>query len=367
MNHLVLSALDYRTPRKANMHFIARELAARGPTRFFSLRYSVLSRFKNDARAFLDARANRVETIDGVDCYLWKTLIHPFNTRRRYLRRAENLFFGWSQAHPPAILCEWMREADAIVFESGSSVLFIELAERINPSAKRIYVASDDLQTIGVADYVERAFVKAAPRLDALCLPSPLLARGLPPSGPRYLVPHGLDASIATQGEPNPYTAIDNAVSVGSMLFDRRFFEVAERFPQMLFHVIGSGTTDRTGYGSNVVVYDEMPYLETIRYIKHARFGIAPYAASVLPAYLADTSMKMMQYRYFGKPVVCPRAVVGSAVDRFGYDPGSVPSIESAIRDALEAGAVNRSSVLTWSEVVDRLMEPTRHPDTSLT
>ena len=55
MNTLLLTAHDFRTPRKANMHFIASELARRGPMRFFSLRYSALSRRTQDARLFLDA------------------------------------------------------------------------------------------------------------------------------------------------------------------------------------------------------------------------------------------------------------------------------------------------------------------------
>ncbi|HHW4680980.1 MAG TPA: GumK N-terminal domain-containing glycosyltransferase, partial [Xylella taiwanensis] len=47
-NYLILSAHDYRTPRRASIHFITDELAKRGDTRFFSLRYSWLSRFKKD-------------------------------------------------------------------------------------------------------------------------------------------------------------------------------------------------------------------------------------------------------------------------------------------------------------------------------
>ena len=35
--YLIISGHDFRTPRWANMHFIARELAQRGTTRFFSL------------------------------------------------------------------------------------------------------------------------------------------------------------------------------------------------------------------------------------------------------------------------------------------------------------------------------------------
>ncbi len=49
-NYLVITAHDYRTPRRMTMHFIADELARRGTTRFFSLRYSALSRLRPDGR-----------------------------------------------------------------------------------------------------------------------------------------------------------------------------------------------------------------------------------------------------------------------------------------------------------------------------
>src|SRR5690606_18386342 len=76
---LVLSAHDFRSPRKAGIHFVTTELARRGPTRFFSLRYSLLSRYTADPRLSLDQKANQVAVHQGVECYLWKTLIHPFN------------------------------------------------------------------------------------------------------------------------------------------------------------------------------------------------------------------------------------------------------------------------------------------------
>ena len=140
---LVLSAHDYRTPRRANIHFIADELAKRGPTRFFSLRYSALSRWKRDIRLPLDARANRVERHGDVECFLWKTLLHPFNTRRRWLRPLERLMFRWYARHPPPPLKAWLREAEVVIFESGTAVVFVELARQLNPSARLIYRASD--------------------------------------------------------------------------------------------------------------------------------------------------------------------------------------------------------------------------------
>ena len=367
MNSLVLSALDYRTSRKANMQFIARELAARGPTRFFSLRYSLLSRWKADPRLELDDRANAVECYEGVECYLWKSLIHPFNTRRPWLRPTEDMFFRHWRSRPPAVLLRWVREADYILFESGSSIAFVRWAKVANPKARLIYVASDDLDTIDVAQFVKDEFTAVATLFDAVCLPSPLLVESMPAGARIFHVPHGLDDTIGHHEGPSPYADGVHAVSVGSMLFDRGFFDVAASlFPDVTFHVIGSGSRVEDGWPSNVKVYPEMRFEDTIPYIRHARFGIAPYRSEGLSPYLADTSMKLMQYRFFGLPAVCPSLLVNAAQDRFGYADLTGGSVGAAIRGALSSKGADPSPVLSWREVTDRLLAPTDYADTAL-
>ncbi|MBB5943183.1 glycosyltransferase [Xanthomonas sp. 3307] len=365
--YLVLSAHDYRTPRRANIHFIADELAKRGTTRFFSLRYSLLSRLKGDLRLPLDASANQVVRHNGVDCYLWRAPLHPFNTRRRWLRPLEDLMFKLYAARAPATLLRWMREADVIVFESGIAVAFIALAARINPTARKVYRASDGLSTINVADYIEREFDRVAPSLDVIALVSPAMAEEVASRHNVYHVGHGVDHDLHTLGDPSPYGEGIHAVAVGSMLFDPAFFVAASRaFPQVTFHVIGSGMDRAPGYGDNVVVYGEMKHAETIRYIKHARFGIAPYASEQVPAYLADSSMKLLQYDFFGLPAVCPHAVVGRYPSRFGYTPGDEASIVAAIGQALQAPHVRHRQCLSWSDTTDRVLDPAAYPETRL-
>jgi 2-beta-glucuronyltransferase len=364
---LVLSAHDYRTPRRASIHFIADELARRGPTRFFSLRYSRLSRWKHDIRLPLDASANAVVRHRGVDCYLWKTTLHPFNTRRDWLRRVEDAMFRRYVAAAPAILRQWMAEADTIVFESGTAAVFVELARQVNPQAKLIYRASDGLSAIDSADYVARAFAQVAPAMDAIALVSPAMAAEVASRGNVYHVGHGIDPALAEQGDPSPYADGVHAVSVGSMLFDPEAIAVASRaFPQVRFHVIGSGRGREPGYGDNVTVYDEMPHALTLRYIKHASFGIAPYAAARLPAYLADSSLKLLQYDFFALPAICPHPIVGGYASRFGYAPGDPDSIVVAVRRALDAPRVRSRQPLDWAQTVDRLLDPAAYPDTRI-
>ncbi|MCC5810566.1 MAG: glycosyltransferase [Ectothiorhodospiraceae bacterium] len=364
---LVLSAHDYRSPRKANIHFIAEELAGRGQVRFFSLRYSRLSRYTADPRLSLDSLANRVERHKGVDCYLWKTPVHPFNTRRAALRMGEDMLFRWYVGAASPVLRQWLEEADVILFESGVAPVFFDLARKLNPSARTIYIASDDLDTINVAEYVKRTFRRVAPAMSAIRLPSRALAPSVPSRGNVYFIPHGINHALADREDASPYGEGEHAVSVGSMLFDPDFFVHASRlFPDVHFHVIGCGQASHSEYGPNVTVYGEMPHDETVRYIRHARFGVAPYRSEAVPPYLADTSMKLIQYDFLGLPAVCPHAVVGDYSTRFGYTPGDPDSIASAIVSAREAPHRPSRRHLSWQEVTDRVLQPDQFEDTRL-
>lgn len=368
-NFLILSAHDYRSPRKAGIHFIAAELARLGTTRFFSLHYSWLKRLKSDPRRSLDERANRIEvTPDGVECFLWRTAVHPFSIPLPAMSPLEALLFRLYTSHPSPVLLDWVRQADVVIFESGMAPVFFEFVRRHNPGARTIYIASDDLDSIKAAGYVKRRFAQAAPRMDTIFLKTAGMAPDVA-SGPNVrVVPHGFDFSVAEHADPSPYPEGGvHAVSLGSMLFDPGFFVAASRaFPQITFHVIGSGHGRHAGYGPNVMVYGEMPHRDTLPYIKHAQLGIAPYRAARMPAHLGDTSLKLMQYDFFRLPAVCPHAIVCGRANRHGYTPGDDASIAQAIRAALDAPRVSTMTHLRWSQVVQRLLDPDAFDDTRL-
>ena len=365
---LVLSAHDYRSPRKANIHFITSELAKRGRTRFFSLRYSQLSKYTSDPRLSLDGDANMVALHQGVECYLWKTLIHPFNTRRPWLRPLESLMYNWYSRGSNPILRKWIEEATVILLESGVAPVFFDLIKELNPNAKILYRASDALSTINVADYISQTFSRIAGQINTIALPSRALAEEIPSKHNLAFVPHGIDHSVADKADPSPYGPGVHAVSVGSMLFDPSFFVLAsKRFPEITFHVIGSGQERHPDYGDNVKVYGEMPFAQTLCYIKHAQLGIAPYSSEQMPAYLRDTSMKLIQYDFFGIPAICPFFIAADYPSRFGYKIGDSESIAQAIKLALNPQRKStKPKVLSWSEVTERMLAPQLFRDTEM-
>jgi 2-beta-glucuronyltransferase len=191
--------------------------------------------------------------------------------------------------------------------------------------------------------------------IDYARVPSPLLVRGIPQEIPCRYIPHGIDKARFAGIGPSPFEPNSlNAVSVGSMLFDPEFFELAgPLFPDIRFHVIGSGYDGPAP--RNVQVYPEMPFEQTLPYLKHSSFAIAPYGDGV-DDYLTHTSMKLMQYNYLGIPAVCPNVVAGVGLGRFGYKAKDAASIKSAIEGALRGRGFSPQKQLDWSEVTDLLL-----------
>jgi 2-beta-glucuronyltransferase len=267
----------------------------------------------------------------------------------------------------PKTFRRWIAESNTIIVESGFPVIFIRLCRALNPNARLLYNASDSLEAIDCARFISSEFAALAPTLDGIRLPSPRLKDEMPPNSPVFHVPHGIDKSIADYADPSPYSGGINAVSVGSMLFDAGFFEIAAAaFPEVTFHVIGGGVNAARLAAPNIVLYGEMPFLETIPYLRHANFGIAPYNGSRAARFLADTSMKLMQCGFLGVPAVCPRIVAGAHPGRFGYDPGNRQSIVLAIKYALAFGHFPSVPVLSWAEVTERILAPQDFADTRL-
>jgi 2-beta-glucuronyltransferase len=362
--YLLISGHDFRTPRWANMHFIARELAKLGTVRFFSLGFSPLAYLNGDPRLPLRDRANRVEEFQGVQCFLWKSAWHPFNLRLRALDGLSRVLFRAYRRHLPEQFERWVKDSDVIILESGMSPILMPAILRLNPRARKIYMASDLLGPVGVDPFVNTELGAYIDRFDTVIVPSPLMASAFPARAKVRFVPHGLDVDESLIGA-SPYAGGLNAVSVGPSLFDPGFFDLAApRFPQVTFHIIGGGRSAGNLAYPNVKVYGEMPWAQTLAYIKYASFGIGAFQAEHVRPYLRDTSMKLIQYAYFGIPAVCPQVAVGDHAGRFGYNPGDEESIVQAIDGALACGKFDAPAIPSWAEVTKRIIMPQDRAET---
>lgn len=353
--YLVVSAThDYRSKKRANIHFITDELAKRGPTTFLSTHSSLLSaKLKRDRR--FNNFSTKGVTQNGVNCRLWKTTIHPFNVNSR-AGAAWNLSASavYNRMIPEDIK-DTIKEARTVIIESGSAVGLIGRIRSLNPNCTIIYNASDTLQTINLSDFYTGQLHKHANAISHARLPSPLMKKYHSMIGEVRVISHGLDEDFFRDDYVDPYQSRLTAVSVGSMLFDAEFFSMASKaFPDVDFYIIGSGNQGLAS--ENLFWIDEMPFQETIRYIRFADVGIAPYSSALASDYLIDTSMKLLQFEAAGIPAVCPHFVQGGKSSRFGYEVGDKESIIKAMRDALLFEGGSPTQPRTWKIVTDELL-----------
>jgi len=355
---LFISGHDYRTKRKANVHFFATESKRFGQVKFFSLGFSILSKFRrSETRSDLAEKANRIEIFNGVECYLWRTLIHPFNQAKLGLFGfTENILFEFYARRLPRTLKLWIKGSDIVIVEAGLGILFISQIKKINPHCKIAYFASDDLTILNASHFLQERLIRDLPYVDLVRVPSEHLTKRFSNARKVSLIQHGMDHEILSIDEPSPYGPGIHAVSVGSMLFDTNFFDIAtEQFPDINFHIIGSGVHRKT-LPQSIIYYEEMNFRDTIRFVKYADFGISPYRAVPNAEYLADTSLKLHQLALFGVPAVCPYFAVGSMQDyRFGYTPDDRVSIGNAIRAALSCQTPGPKKYQSWREATEKL------------
>lgn len=358
-NIVLISRHDYRTRRRASVHFIAEAMSRKGhKVRFISIGFSFLSKLRNDSRCELNGRSNNWEIVDGVQCYLWKTSWHPFDMGLGIVRFLSGYLYDIWANTPCQAIDESASWADAIIIESGISPILLKRLDKVRSSASLIYKSSDLLATAKVHPRIQVVLDRNIGLLDHIIV----VARSMRPhfakaTCPIHFIPHGIDTDIFAQPTENPYIGPKNIVSVGSMLFDNRAVAVAaSAYPDYRFHLIGCRALG--DFPSNVIQYDEMPFEKTVRYLRHADIGLAVYADMPDGSYLVDSSMKLMQFGHIGLPAVTPHFAVGDVPLRFGYDPLIPSTIVSAIAQAINH-IPNSMSVTTsnWHDQADLILK----------
>lgn len=365
---IVSSVHDYRMARRGSIQALADAFhRARFRTVFLSVRFSALSLLKSDPRTSLRGKANRFERHNGIECYLWRTPLHPFATGsargNRLTAPLHDLYAAWPSEDVDSVF----RCADVIVVESGLGVLLIPRMRRLNPRALLIYRGADALDTIGAHPLLQRRLEQSAGLVDHYCLLAEGMAAQFTFARHRaFVVPQAIHRADFERIGPSPYAGGRNAVCVGSMLFDRGYFDIAgPAFPNVTFHVIGCGGAYKGV--ANVRVYPEMPFRETLPYVAHADIGVAPYRLAPASSYLSESSLKLTQFAFLRRPAVCPHFAVGRRAHRFGYAPGNraetVAATTAALADRFE---ISEPPPLNWDDVVPRLLRPRAFADTTI-
>jgi 2-beta-glucuronyltransferase len=348
--------------RKASIHFVARNWAAAGHEVFFTtVGHSRFSRFKKRDRleALRRDQDNRYQTIEpGLHAGAYLPPIHAFSTSSAFANRIIEPFFALYARHLPPFVADRIGEADLVVIESGTPVVFLPLVRRLNPKAKLLYFCRDLLHSVGAAPYVRDAETSAIGVFDSVCVPSRRLGEMLPAGGKIHFVPQGIEGGVFDRAEASPYApGSRNAVAVGDMLFDQHVVdELAAAAPEVTFHLFGIKW--RGDAPANVNVHGEQSFETLAAYIRHADIGLAPYKVTASDVYLAESSLKLLQYGYCLLPVVLPDIIPVSRGNEVTYTLDGANDWR-AIMDQALAWPHQRSyrfGILTWEDVARRTL-----------
>lgn len=347
--------------RKASVHFITDEYARRGAdVSFVTVGRSLLTRLRRHGRyVALNAAPERIwaRTENGVNTVVTSSALHPIDLRRPLLNAlTEPLVSGFGRALPDDVIRP-LAGVDRIMIDSGTAVMYFPYVRRQFPDAKIFYNAADLLRNINRRPSLLRAEAAAARAAAVVRAPSALMAEGYPTEANFRFIPHGLDKALFDACATSPYPqGSTNLVSVGSTLHDAEALRaIALAVPDAIVHVFGAPNDAEAP--ANMVQYGERPFGDIIPYIKYADAGIAAYVLDDDTAYMAQSSLKLIQYRYCGLPILAPTRLSGANPNVITYDPQDAGSIRQATQEALASGggAYAPEDILSWSQVVDRL------------
>jgi len=363
MDRIVLISGHYLLSRRqAGFHWIARSFRDMGAdVLFITAPISWLSWLRRDHRFQYPVRreANQiVEVADGLRSYVWMTPWHPANLRSRVLNRmADPLFCRYSGLELAGIE-DSIREADVVIFESTPALLLYRRFRELAPKARFIYRVSDDLSLLRNHPRVLAAEAEFAPEFDLVSVPSDALRMRFQTLTNVALHPHGIQRSLFDVPVESPFSGrfAADIVFVGNSHFDRTFLEISSRErPDFGFHIIGP--IPGLPRASNIFAYGELPFAETVPFIRSASAGMQTVRYRPGIESLSD-SLKVIQYSYCRLPILVPTFIRSDRPNFIYYEAGNAPSIRSAL-DAVvhhDVASVDTSGIISWDELAQMLV-----------
>jgi len=360
MHRVVLFSAHYlESKRRTDWHFLADAYWRNGwDVVFFTVGLSHISRLRRDHRFQypMMAEANRLKPVkERLSSFVWFQPWHPVNLCNSVLNRLSSPFFArYGRGSLGDVGEEVVRQADLLLFESTPGIMLVEGLKRLNPGARFVYRVSDDTRAVGFHPVVTQAEQRFAHLFDLISLTSHkgfAHLRHLPNVAVHY---HGVDKELFDREYQNPYdgTTTTNVVSVGGTLFDNEALEIAsELFPHWTFHVFGWRPVRRR---PNIKNYGEVPFVQTVPYIKYADIGLALYTNTAGAEYIGESSLKMLQYTYCRLPIMAPAYATSKERPHiFGYTAGAAESIRLALNQAraYDHASINRDAVRSWEEL----------------
>ncbi len=350
--------------RKTGMTFIADALARAGHSvSVVTVQLSWLSRLAKVARlkAIDPGELNRwVDRGGGMRSYVWFPLMHPFGGRQKLAASVGALVAKLYPYLLPRAVEAAARDADIIVIESCAAVALFGRLRRLAPQARFIYCASDRLDIVGMNPALISYLDRTAEQYALIRIPAEMMRQDFPPQSNVAFLPHGLDKAVFDHANDNPYDpATTNAVVAGDMNSDiAALNHMIETNSDVRFHIFGKINPKELTKASNIVFHGEVGFTVLAPFIKFADIGLAPYRQRAGAEYLAQSSLKLIQYTYCRLPVVAPAFVKAGREHVCSYEPGNGSSITSAMLSArsFDRKSIDTSEIRAWDDVADEML-----------
>lgn len=363
MKRVVLVTGHYlESKRKAGFHWLADAYWRAGwEVLFFTSAISWLSWLQRNYRMAYPVlqEANRLCWVQPrLGSYVWFTPWHPVNLPFQPLNRLASGVFARYGNFSLGEAETWMAQADLCIFESKPGLLLFERLRHLNPQARYVYRVSDDLRLLRSSHpVVLDAEERYAPQFDLISVPSAALFKRFSHLPQAVLQHHGIRKDVFDRDYPNPYQGPweTHLAFVGTSHFDHDFLAKASAdFPHWAFHIIGP--IPHLPQRANVFAYGEMPFTDTVPFVKHADIGLGVRTHEVATESLTD-SLKIIQYTYCGLPIVLPEHLRSLRSNTFYYRPGDAASIRQALLAAKHfgRGTIGATEIRSWDELAQEL------------
>lgn len=365
----LISFHHYLSKRKAGFHWIAHSLVNLGwDVIFVTAPLSPFSRIIHDHRwEYVNHKnLNRAEKIDEhVIIYTHSPYYSPISiTGHKCIDFLSPIFILIYKSHIPVKLINLLKRADVVIFESTAAILLFDEIKKSNHEAKYIYRVSDSLDILNVHQSVIEYEKLISPCFDLVSVPSRTLLSRFPFGNP-FLQHHGINKRAFSQKlvRPEQFSRFEqNIIFVGNSYFDLDFITVASAlFPHIGFHLIGP--IDHEFSGDNVMVYGEMPFVDTIPFIYFADVGLQIRRMEVGLDTLSD-SLKVLQYTWCQLPIIAPFGLESLREHIIYYQYDDAKSIGNAITQALnyDRSHIDRSDIMDWEELTIEMLRKVDTP-----
>jgi 2-beta-glucuronyltransferase len=180
--------------------------------------------------------------------------------------------------------------------------------------------------------------------------------------------PIGIPKALYADVLPDPYgsdRAMREAVCAGTTQFDMRaVLAIARQRPNWRLHILGRlRENPPEDAPPNTVFYGEQPFDRTAAFIKHADIGLAPYLDRPGVEYQTTQSNRILQYRFFGLPIVGPARLCDPKVPSIiGYSDLTADTLDSVLSKAESYKSTSLESIPDWHDLYQRITSTKRQP-----